>query len=390
MNQRIMSVVAALSIATCSASPTLGGEPKLKEAREAVLSVGMATCQGDVHLEIEIWTDDNPKDVITKEMVEWRATIPQGTEGTKKASIIMETVPPKLANVTIVQVKGEDKELTNKISVVSNKVEEQIWYINSIKISSEVQGTNEVDVFHLYNASGKQIDTGASVCSIKGKAEGKDSKGAPGKAKCTFRGKNATVYTFPGMTAQQVEREMILQFKAQGVPARWVTTDDQLAENHPTLVGDGVAFIIEGPGHSDGFAIDIKDVGLALDVGAIFDNGEFPCLALSVDQLVAGSLTNFLLEAGTPGQRAVTVYGTADGTTLVNGFADYCASFGIRGVNPDTVLGGFNRIFDANGEITFALPIPNGISGLRILFQSAQHGTCPDNCMSNVLDLVVQ
>jgi len=54
------------------------------------------------------------------------------------------------------------------------------------------------------------------------------------------------------------------------------------------------------------------------------------------------------------------------------------------------VIGGLNRTFDANGEFTFKIPIPGSASGLGVLFQSAQRGTCPDECMSNLVEMVVQ
>ena len=45
---------------------------------------------------------------------------------------------------------------------------------------------------------------------------------------------------------------------------------------------------------------------------------------------------------------------------------------------------------DENGEITFSLHIPRILSGLRVFFQSAEQGTCPDECVSNLVDSVVQ
>ncbi len=122
----------------------------------------------------------------------------------------------------------------------------------------------------------------------------------------------------------------------------------------------------------------------------VFDvesNGD--CLDLTVENLVAGKRAIFTIAYGTPGKRAVTVYGTRAGQTNVNSIAGYCATFGIKGVNQDKIIGGLNRTFDTNGEINFGLTIPNGTSGLSVFFQSAQKGTCPDECMSNLVGAVV-
>jgi len=109
------------------------------------------------------------------------------------------------------------------------------------------------------------------------------------------------------------------------------------------------------------------------------------CLTLAVDNLVGGERATFQIAGGTP-----TVYGLREGQTVVNDVAGYCATFGIQGVNQSRVLGGLNQIFDNNGEIAFEQPIPSGASGTRVLFQSAERGTCPDECVSNLVDQVVQ
>ncbi len=114
------------------------------------------------------------------------------------------------------------------------------------------------------------------------------------------------------------------------------------------------------------------------------------CLDLTIDNLIAGQRATFTITNGTPGKRAVTVYGTNAGQTAVNNVAGYCATFGIKGVNQNKIIGGLNRTFDVNGEVAFGLNVPGGLSGLGVFFQSAQKGTCPDECMSNLVDAVVQ
>ncbi len=114
------------------------------------------------------------------------------------------------------------------------------------------------------------------------------------------------------------------------------------------------------------------------------------CLKLNVENLTAGQTANFTITKGTPGTKAITVYGTRPGSTTINGYAKYCADFGIKNVNQDKVIGGQNRAFDNNGEITFNQKIPANTQGLGILIQSAMQNTCPDDCMSNLIQTTIQ
>lgn len=122
----------------------------------------------------------------------------------------------------------------------------------------------------------------------------------------------------------------------------------------------------------------------------VANGGAGDCLGLLVDNLVAGEDATFSLSQGTPGSKAATVYGFDAGATVISDVAKYCASFGIDGVRKQRVIGGLNQTFDANGEINFSVSIPKNARGLTILFQSAMQGTCPDDCMSNVVEEVVQ
>ncbi len=113
------------------------------------------------------------------------------------------------------------------------------------------------------------------------------------------------------------------------------------------------------------------------------------CLDLEYDQLIAGERTLFTITGGKQGARGVTVYGTRAGQTVVDNVAGYCATFGIKGVNQNKIIGGANLKFNSAGLIRFGVNIPNSASGLPVFFQSAQQGTCPDECMSNLVEAVV-
>jgi len=115
-----------------------------------------------------------------------------------------------------------------------------------------------------------------------------------------------------------------------------------------------------------------------------------PCLNLTVDNLIAGKNATFTITNGTPGARAVTVYGTKPGQTIIKNLANYCATFGIQNINQSKIIGGTNRIFGAAGKISFNQQVPQQAKGLTILFQSAQQNTFPDECVSNLVKMVVQ
>jgi len=132
------------------------------------------------------------------------------------------------------------------------------------------------------------------------------------------------------------------------------------------------------------------DNGSNAGAAFLFSQGTSECLTLTVDNLVAGEQAIFTITNGTPGAKAVTVYGLQAGQTVVNDVSGYCATFGIQGVKKNRVLGGLNRAFDGTGEISFNLNIPDNRQGLSVLFQSAQQGTCPDECVSNLIDTTIQ
>ncbi len=111
------------------------------------------------------------------------------------------------------------------------------------------------------------------------------------------------------------------------------------------------------------------------------------CVALKVDPLVAGKNIKWEIAGADPHAQGVIVYGTKPGSTQVNGYANYCADFGIQGINQNRIVGFWTA--DASGDATITKTIPAKYIGQRILTQAAQRGTCPDPCTSNIDDQVV-
>lgn len=113
-----------------------------------------------------------------------------------------------------------------------------------------------------------------------------------------------------------------------------------------------------------------------------------PCLTLDVDTLFAGGSADWNVSGADPNTKVAIVYGFKPGTTAVNGFGGYCATFGIAGVNQNKLI--CQKTSNGNGDVTCTKRIPGNAAGMRVLSQAAMQGTCPDECMSDVDDQVVQ
>ncbi len=112
------------------------------------------------------------------------------------------------------------------------------------------------------------------------------------------------------------------------------------------------------------------------------------CLTLEVNRLVAGSTATWDVSEATPGERVAIVYGFEDGETKVEGTAGFCATFGIKGVSQKRLI--CMKAADGAGIVSCNKKIPLSAEGLRVLSQAAERDTCPDECMSNLVDQVVQ
>jgi len=121
----------------------------------------------------------------------------------------------------------------------------------------------------------------------------------------------------------------------------------------------------------------------------VYEQSTSNCLDLTVDNLIAGNIATFTITGGNPRAKAVTLYGTELGETMIENYADYCATFGFN-TNQNKVIGGIHHLFDSNGEIIFHQLIPRGAIGTQVFFQSAMQGTCPNECISNLVEMTVQ
>ncbi len=84
------------------------------------------------------------------------------------------------------------------------------------------------------------------------------------------------------------------------------------------------------------------------------------------------------------------MYGYRPGKTTIKNNVAYCVTFGIKGVTQNRMIGGWTQTFDSKGKISFLQSIPQGTTGVDLIFQSAEQDTCPDECISNLLHTTVQ
>ncbi len=107
-----------------------------------------------------------------------------------------------------------------------------------------------------------------------------------------------------------------------------------------------------------------------------------PCLELRVDRLVSGAKAGWHVSGATAGEQVAVVYSFRRGSTILNGYAGYCVSFGLRRINQMRVV--CLMTADGAGNATCTKEVPAGAQGQRILSQAAERNTCPKECLSGI------
>ncbi len=135
----------------------------------------------------------------------------------------------------------------------------------------------------------------------------------------------------------------------------------------------------------------VARAGWYIDDINIHADPDIACLELAVDNLVGGQQASFTVSGGTPAERGVVAWGTDDSHhSNFEDVKDWCATFGFN-INMSgrkfRIIG--SDIFDANGQFTVKRGVPEGASGTEVMFQAAEHNTCPAECMSKVATEVI-
>ncbi len=115
------------------------------------------------------------------------------------------------------------------------------------------------------------------------------------------------------------------------------------------------------------------------------------CLTLAVDNLVADETAIITVENGTPGERTVVLAGFGGEPTTFFDAKGWCATFGFDArLKKSKVKISGTGIFDGDGRYSRKIAVRSQFQGREVIFQAAEHGTCPDECMSNIVEEVVQ
>jgi len=176
-------------------------------------------------------------------------------------------------------------------------------------------------------------------------------------------------------------------------------------------VAGAVALMLEADPDLDHFGVKQILMDTAVDLGSNGMDNQFgagrvdaytavltaggitpSCMRLTVTNLVAGEVAEFDVANNLQrGDVVAIVWGTGGNETKVDGQGGYCATFGFNlPLNRPTARLVAQGFVDKNGRFIATRKIPGGISGLKLLFQAAKKGTCPDECTSNVVEEVVQ
>ncbi len=111
------------------------------------------------------------------------------------------------------------------------------------------------------------------------------------------------------------------------------------------------------------------------------------CLSLDVDNFVVGEDATIRVANGTPGARTAVLAGFGGEPSSFIDVKGWCATFGFdvrmsgRKVRVTT-----SGLFDGNGVYEDTVFVREKVRGLTLLFQAAEQGTCPDECMSNIVE----
>lgn len=172
----------------------------------------------------------------------------------------------------------------------------------------------------------------------------------------------------------------------QGFASNDSGTIYHVAFNATTFQGELYSFTAAGTDYTF-----LGDLGVNQIAGADLEEGEVACLGLTIDNLVAGETATFTVTGGEQFERTIIAWGYPGSPESsfqnVNG---WCATFGFdinfNGSKIRIVAAG---AFDQDGVFTSNRNIPASRKGFDIMFQAAKKHTCPDECMSKVIQRII-
>jgi len=134
----------------------------------------------------------------------------------------------------------------------------------------------------------------------------------------------------------------------------------------------------------------VERAGWYIDDVRITGDEDVPCLMMDIENLVGGETATWTVTGGAPGHLGLVAWGTGGPPSTFEDTFGWCASFGF---NIDMKGRRFLIVgadaFDDDGVAVIERPVPDGATGRTILFQAAERGTCPGECMSDVFEEII-
>jgi len=179
------------------------------------------------------------------------------------------------------------------------------------------------------------------------------------------------------------------QFFANHVGVIW-TEDTGWIDVNSLIVGGPADYqIVEVTGISDNGTLCGSAINADGNIEAVRLSSA--CLTLDVDQIVVDQPATFTLANGTPGARAAVLAGFGGTPSIFHQVNGWCATFGFDARLAKTKIRvAFTGIFDRDGRLVRERTVRSKVRGLTIMFQAAENGTCPEECMSNIVTRIAE
>jgi len=154
------------------------------------------------------------------------------------------------------------------------------------------------------------------------------------------------------------------------------------------VFGNDGTDINEFDGSTGAFIQQVTGFAAPLGITVKPGGGPTDCLTMTVSTLTAGQNASWDVSGATPGSLIAVVFGFQPGSTIINGQLGFCATFGIKGVSQNKIVG--TAVADGSGNTSIVKKIPANTNGITVLTQAAEQNTCPNECVSNLDTQVVQ
>ncbi len=156
--------------------------------------------------------------------------------------------------------------------------------------------------------------------------------------------------------------------------------------------------ISQGPANANIFEVMGVNASGMLCGSMIDNNGQVEavrlspgCLVLTVENLIVDEKVIVTVEGGTPGQRTAVLIGFGGAPSTFTDVKKWCATFGFQArMQGRKIKVAFSGIFDKNGRVVRKRNVREKARGLTMMFQAAERGTCPNQCMSNIVTRIAQ